>query len=127
MIVNVEVKRFDLLEHKNEVLAKGKGILKGDFLSYFEESEERRFKHEVMFQKDHCVLKRFGDVVSILELHKNGESVAKVDSEYGLMQLRAKVVSLVKCEDRWLVHYRIYDGERIVVEQRLEWLISYVS
>ena len=121
MRVNMSLEQHDLLTNKKSTLAKGKGILKGNELTYFEECDGKNVKHEVIFAEDTCMFKLFGDVKSMVELKKDGTGVASVDSVYGVMQLKASVQELQKEEGKWLVTYSILDGTKVVLKQRLEW------
>ncbi len=120
MKVIVRMIRIDMLTDEEEVLLETEALLNGNRLLYRENDGARQ---SVTFG-DQIILERHADVSSetILIPGKDGKST--VTSEYGTMELTARLIAFYKNQQEWSAEYQVLAGSEIALHQRLIWQIS---
>ena len=120
MNVHVKLCQYDLLEGTETVLCEGPCDLEKDTLFYWEDIKNG-IRHEVTFDDEKIILKRFAEISSetVLPLREHGE--AKISSPYGDFRMETALETWAKEEDYWTVTYRILQDGQTVTRQKMIW------
>lgn len=119
----VRLIQTDLMLNETKELSKGQGSFEDGVLIYCE-NEDPSIRHEITFEKDHVLLKRFADTLSETDLRLEEKSIARVISSYGTMMLETYMTQFSKQEDYWMIEYQILQEDEVVTYQRLEWYLE---
>lgn len=122
MKVNVELKRIDVLENEESIVASGKAILENDTLKYKESQEDAI--HIVKFTDECITLERKSDVSSYTTLYFNKKGETIVKSLYGDMKMVSKLHTCKKSAKKWEIEYSLYLREEEISRQKLIWTMK---
>ncbi len=126
MKIWVQLIRKDLLEKTEEILADCNAIYKDQTLIYKEKDDDKSL-HEIHWKEDEILILRKSEFKTEVHLNKIGKGIAKVHSQFGVMELETNLIQYDQNDDRWMIEYQIISQDDVVTHQQFIWILKGVE